>query len=314
MKPANLTITVLLLSGFAFADPAVVALKDTAYVKGPTVTLGDVADIEGEDAAYLESIELTSAALPGATRRLNAAVIYSRLEQAGVFAEEVELRGPDIVSATTIHLELTPEMIGGDLRGFIEAEMPWEPGQAVIDVVPPAQGLSVSDGHVEFRWRTSPGYEFLGNGSFRGEVLVDGRVEQSFYAKAAIEAYGEVVVASREISRGERLSSANLKLDQRALSSTGPGVYFSLSELEGLVAKSSIMRGQVVVDRKVEAPMLIKRNQIVTVETRLGSLVVQAQAKALDAGAAGDFIALESVSSERELSGLVRADGTVLVE
>lgn len=314
MRAVNVSLVFLMACGATFADPAVVALRESVYVSGPTVTLGDVADIEGDDAAYLASIELTSAALPGATRRLNSAVIYSRLEQAGVFPEEVDLRGANLVSATTIHLELTPEMIAGDLRGYVEAAMPWDADQATVDVYPPAQGLVVSDGHVEFRWRTNPGYDYLGNGTFRGEVLVDGQVEQSFYAKASIEAYADVVVASRDISRGERLTRANLELDKRALSSVGRGAYFEFEDLSGLVAKATIIRGQTVSDRKVEAPILIKRNQIVTVETRLGALTVQAQAKALDSAAAGETLLLESLSSERELSGVVRADGTVEVE
>lgn len=314
MRAISLTAIFVLGSVTALADPAVVALRENVYVKGPTVTLGDVATIDGEDAEYLASIELTSAALPGATRRLNSAVIYSRLEQAGVFPEEVDLRGANLVSATTIHLELTREMIGGDLRDFIQDEMPWDADQATIDVYPPSQGLVVSDGHVEFRWRTNPGYDFLGNGSFRGEVLVNGEVEQSFYAKASIEAFADVVVATRDISRGERLTSANIGLDKRALSSVGRSAYFDADQLSGLVAKATMIRGQVVTDRKVEAPILVKRNQIVTVETKLGALTVQAQAKALGSAAAGDMLVVESPSTKREMSGVVRPDGTVVVE
>lgn len=314
MRRVHLIPILMLLPAAAWAEPNVVALRDAVYVSGPTVTLGDVAVIEGEDAAYLASIELTSAALPGATRRLNPAIIYSRLEQAGVFPEEVDLRGANLVRATTISLELTPEMIGADLRAYIEREMPWDPDQATIDVYPPAQGLVVPDGQVGFRWRTNPGYDFLGNGSFRGEVLVNGEVEQSFYAKASIEAYVDVVVAARDLSRGDRLSTSNLALEKRALSHVGRSAYFDPAQLHGLVARGTLVRGQVITDRKVEAPIVVKRNQIVTVETKLGALTVQAQAKALGSAAAGEVVLLESVSSKRELSGVVRADGTVTVE
>lgn len=313
IRTIGLTIALLLLAGLAMAEPPTVELKRQVYVKGPNVTLGDIAEIAGDGAPYLKAIKVATAAMPGATRRLNAAIVRLRIEHAGLDPKNIIFRGPSLVHATTLSLDVSAEVLAASLRNFIEAEMPWAPDQATVDVLPPAQGLVVSDGEIDIRWRPNPVYNYLGAGSFRGEILVDGRVERRFYARAHIEAYDDVVVASRGLSRGERITASNVRLEKRALSRLTQGVYFSPEDLRGFVARTSIRQGQLVTERKVSPPELVKRNQLVIVETSIGTLTVQAQAKALNAAVVGDIVLCESTGTGQEYSGMLRSDGVVVV-
>jgi flagella basal body P-ring formation protein FlgA len=52
----------------------------------------------------------------------------------------------------------------------------------------------------------------------------------------------------------------------------------------------------------------------VSVETRVGQLMIRGQAKALADGVAGDMILLLNVASNQKLSGVVRPDGVVEVQ
>ncbi len=291
----------------------IVTLRTTAYVKGPSVLLGDIADIEGEHAATLSVVAVTPAAMPGMSKRFTASLVESRLDSAG-FNEGIELRGPNRVVATTRHLEVSDEMIAEDLRQYIQLEMPWSPQDTIVDIVAPAQGLVVSDGDVTLQWRSNPEYNYLGNGTFRGELLVDGQIEKSFYAKARIETYDFVLVAARSLSRGDRLSSGNVRLEKRALSTLTSGAYFSPDDVRGYVAKASIFQGQVITDRKVTAPVLVKRNQSIVVETTIGSLTIQSRAKAMNSGAAGETVVCQSLSSKEEFTGVLQSDGVLVVE
>jgi len=136
------------------------------------------------------------------------------------------------VMATTRHLEVTPEMIAEDLRNFIEIEMPWQLDATTIEVTPPAQELVVPDGQIEFRWMTNPQYRFLGAGAFRCDILVDGRVERSLQARARVESYGEVVVATTDISRSEPLTARNTRIEKRELSDLEDGVFYDLDSIQ----------------------------------------------------------------------------------
>ena len=300
-----------LIAASAAADT--VTLRDQAFVQGPTVRLGDVAEIHGENAAALADVELVQSAPPGSIKRLTASLVESRLHAEG-FGAAVSVDGARNIAATTMHLEVSRGMLAEDLRAYIEREMPWDMDAAMIDVVMPAADFRVPDGQVSIEWRVDPQYRYLGQGSFRGEILVDGRVEQAVFAKANVAAYDEVVVAVQPISRGDLIGAGNVRLERRELSSLREGVFFDVRDVSGMVAKTTIQPGQALSDRRIAMPILVKRNQYVAVETRIGSLVVRAQARALQDGAAGDFINLENTGSGLEMSGVVRRDGVVEVQ
>ena len=306
------TVAAALLFGGAPAHT--ITLKPEAFVKGPEVLLGDVAEIQGPEAESLAAISLMPAALPGSTTHIHTALVESRLDQSGVDAERVAIRGPMRAAATTRYLDITREMIAADLRNHIALEMPWDPARAMVEVAPPSQDYRVSDGNVEFRWQRNPQYTFLGAGVFRGDVLVDGRIERSFHAKASIQAYGEIVVAASDLRRGEHISVNDLTLETRELSGLDRRVFFDATDLEGYVAKTTIMAGQPITEREIAPPVLVKRNQMVLVSATSGALTVTTRAQALQDGAEGDYVTLRNPASREEFSGLVRKDGTVAVE
>ena len=300
--------------GVAEARAETVTLKAEVYVKGPRVLLGDVATVSGEDAELLKRIVLAPAAMPGSYRRLNAALVRSRLIEGGLEEWEIEIVGSRQVTATTLHLEVTGGMIAEDLREFIRREMPWDPDATIVEVFAPASKYIVSDGTVDFRWRANPQYQYLGRGSFRGEILVDGQVEKTFFAKAKISTYEEVIIASAAIARGDTISTVNTHLENRELSALKGKPYFALDEIRGYVAKSSIYPGQIITPRKIAPRILVKRNQIIVVETTLGALTISGRGRALNAAAAGELVRAVNETSKEEFSGLLRADGVLVVD
>lgn len=318
MKSTPLLLSIIataLVFAFGLAEAEdTIRLRKEVYVKGPRVLLGDVAEVTGENAEFLSVIEVSPAALPGGTKRLNAALLYSRLRQAGVDIETIDIQGNTRVNATTLSLEITSGMLAQDLERFIAVDMPWDPAQTTVHVVPPARGYVVSDGDLELRWTPNPQYRYLGNGTFKGEILIDGNVERTVYAKARIESYGDVVVASKDISRMEATTTRNLRLEKRSLSTLERGVFFSLQDLKGYVARSTIFAGQVLTSRKVIIPKLVKRNQIITVKTTLGALTVSTQARAMSDAAAGDTLICRGIASDEKFVGVLREDGIVIVE
>lgn len=308
---------ILLVSALAAACAAgadTVTVKREAYVKGPMVYLGDIATIEGENAGALADIEVMNAAAPGASKRINAALIEARLRGAGYEAPQVRLTGAPYVQARTLHLDVTRGMIEEALREHIRDTMPWDVDAAMVEVVSSTGDFQVSDGDVSIEWRPNPQYDYLGPGTFRGAILVDGEVEETFYGKANVEAYDDVVVAMRPIQRGDRITRSNVRLDKRELASLRHGAFFSLDDVAGHVARSTIQPGQEITERKIELPRLVKRNQIIPVETRIGGLTIRGRARALSDAAAGDVVNCLNLSSKEEFVGVLRPDGVLQVD
>lgn len=304
----------LLAMGLVSAAAAdTLVLKDEAYVRGPKVLLGEVAQIEGELAPVLASIELGTAPLPGDSKRVYAALVEARIRDAGIKTDNIEVLGAPSVKATTLYLEITRDMVIGSLREFIETAMPWRPTDAIIDIVPTTVDFRIPDGEVAFNWMPNPQYRYIGPGMFRGEILVDGEVQKRFTLKASIEAYGEVVVAATDIPRGYPITASQLEVQKRSLAKVEPGTFTDPAELEDYVARTTIFPGQEITRRNVQPRILVKRNQIVAVEMQSGGLRVQTQARALTAGAAGDTILCANLNSEGEFQAVVRRDGIVVV-
>lgn len=310
----GLTIAVLMSLSCWYAGADTVTLKPEAFIKGPTVMLGDVADIEGEHAEALRSIAVTHAALPGSSRRIDASLLRSRIVSAGYDSESVDVANtPRIVTATTMHLDVTRELLMDDLRNYIHMNMPWDPEETLVDIVPPTGKTVVADGDMSIAWRANPAYKYLGLGSFRGDISVDGQLSKTVYAKATIKTYADVLVTDGGLSRGTRLTPANVHLEKRDLSTIKTGVFFGLDELNGAIAKSSIRAGQIITPDKVMAPKVVKRNQIVRVRTQVGAMVIQSQAQALSDGSVGDVLRCRNLKSKEEFTGVVGRDGILMV-
>jgi flagella basal body P-ring formation protein FlgA len=192
--------------------------------------------------------------------------------------------------------------------------MPWDPADAVIDVENPTQDYIVTDGAVEITWRSNPQYRYVGAGSFRGQIAVDGQIEKTFNCRATVEPYGEVLIARCDIPRGKVISQSDLDLDMRAVSSLRSGTYQRAEDVVGMAARMSIVTGEELTTRNLTPRTVLKRNQVVTVETSAGGLVLQGRAKAMSDACVGDMVVCQNPESNEELQGIVRGDGVVVVQ
>lgn len=313
LKQLAIAITVLGLCTGAWAEN-IVTLKQDAYVKGKKVLLGEIATIEGPDASALAGIQITASAIPGSARRIDASLLRSRIANAGYKDASVALKGTPRVTATTLSMELSSEILSEELRNHLYDTMPWAVEDTQMDILIPRGRCVVSDGDFAIRWSVSPSYKYLGQTNIRGDIVVDGVNEKTVYAKVSIKAYAQVLVTQRSIARGERINAANVQLEKRELSKLQNGVYFDLDELNGAVAKSTLSENQIISPRKVMSPKIVKRNQVVSVETRIGSLIIQSNAQALSDASVGDVIACRNIKSKEEFMGIVRKDGVVMID
>ncbi|MBI2423464.1 MAG: flagellar basal body P-ring formation protein FlgA [Candidatus Hydrogenedentes bacterium] len=291
-----------------------VVLKEVVAVKGPLLRLGDLATIESPDALALAEVEVGAAAVPGSYKNVNLSLVEASLRNAGIEGREFKFEGAAQVRAETLSLELSREMITASLRSFIEQEMPWDASEAEVEIPMVLQNVVVPDGVHDIRWKANPQYEYLGTGSFQGVIVVDGVEQKHLMARATIEAYGNVLVAATDIPRGRPISAGDLEMKKHPLSNAPANAFTDMKDAIGLVAKKTIFPGQVLTERNVEARLVVKRNQIVPVEMRVGGVNIQTSAKALMDGRANDVIVCANPSSKEEFQGLVRDDGTVVVQ
>jgi flagella basal body P-ring formation protein FlgA len=150
----------------------------------------------------------------------------------------------------------------------------------------------------------SRGLRFSGAETIR--VVARGDAARRAPAAAnAVQPQLVVVYATRAIAPGERLRPIDVEL-KPADRLTGNGPFArSLAEVEGLEATRALAAGQAIELRSLRRPLLVQRGQAVTVVARIEGVRATTTARALEEGAQGDLILLESLESRQRYSAMV---------
>lgn len=91
---------------------------------------------------------------------------------------------------------------------------------------------------------------------------------------------------------------------------------FDIAEIEDIVGqslKSSKRAGSIVTNRDLVAPILIKRNQTVSLILKSGALTLTVKGQALSSASHGDTVKVLNLKSKKIITGIALSSGTVLV-
>lgn len=114
------------------------------------------------------------------------------------------------------------------------------------------------------------------------------------------------LAAARTLPAGTIISAADL----RAIDTDRPAL-MDPSLVIGKQTRITIHEGRPIQATLLQAPKLIGRNQIVRLSFRRGPLRIDAQARSLSEGAAGDIIRVMNLDSRNIVAALVEEDGTL---
>jgi flagella basal body P-ring formation protein FlgA len=123
-----------------------------------------------------------------------------------------------------------------------------------------------------------------------------------------------VLIPNRVIYPGETIDIAALKeVTLKPGKVIPPAVAFRAPELEGKVAKRTLLPGRYIPATAVREAWLVEQGASVQVSFVSGSLTITATAVTLQPGAAGDFVRVRNIDSGKILSGTVMADGSIRI-
>ena len=121
-----------------------------------------------------------------------------------------------------------------------------------------------------------------------------------------------VWVAARDLSRGARVASGDLRL---ADAKRPPhDALRSESAALGMELRRAVREGRVVRSRWLLRPSAVKRGDQVAIVLRRGGLEIRGRGRAVTDGAVGDRIRVVNSDSRRQIVGRVEEDGSVHVE
>lgn len=325
MKPRLLTILLFsagfwLTNGGGRAAAAEIELKESAQISAPVVLLGDVAEIRDADPAVvrrLQSIVLGPA--PANRSQIPLAQVRSMLQSRGENLAQITFTGRSIVtvspvkeparrsSPTTDHQKeqaraLVQQAVRGYLQGrvfdldryVIEVELPDDAADGLLSSA--GDGLQVIGGH-------PPGVRAQPM-VFQYESPIEGR--RRLQAMVRLAPLPMVAAARYTVPRGHVLQAADLFL--KPAETTGGGGEGAITRLEEAIGKEAartLRKNEPIRREHLRTVPLVRRNDIVSVSSRIGGITVQRNMKSRGEGAIGDPVTLVSLDGRRTVLATV---------
>ncbi|MCB6177944.1 flagellar basal body P-ring formation protein FlgA [Rhodobacter sp. Har01] len=122
-------------------------------------------------------------------------------------------------------------------------------------------------------------------------------------------AQAESLVAARTLPAGSVLGKGDIMLVDAEI----PGALTDLEPALGQQTRIALYAGRPLHASDIAAPALVERNATITLVYRAGGLTITAEGRALDRAAEGEVARALNLSSKSTVSGLVAADGTIIV-
>lgn len=304
-------MSLIVLAGALSAQAAELQVRRDCQTRGTMVTLGDVVEILTNDAAereQLAGIELFPAPPAGAKRFVRAREIQDMLLVQGVNLGEHQFSGSSQITVTgtnaqerntgAMPLSLVKkaegrvnEAIAGFLNAYAGAKT-WNV-QAALDgrqarLVAAADRIAVCGGVAP--WQGSQRFEVTTQcptGATRFDVLAQVTVAPS------------VVVLTRPVGRGEMISAADVELAPGGPDDVEAVVFHSVDEVVGKEVRQAMSAGKPVMRDAVQAPVVVRRGEVVTVYARSSGIRVRTVARAREEGGMGDLITVESLDNRK---------------
>lgn len=345
---ATVAAAFLAVAGLAAAQTAggdhhsVVAMR-TSVDLGPAraVTLADIAELTGPEAAKLGALEVLTARQTGAASRgvvtVDARRVRSVLDAAGVNWGRLSLRAVTTVvrvqtqEATPRDGQLkgtSPAQGAGDEPVLVDRSRAHTVRVAIADRLGELLGVEADSIKLGFKAQDSrvldestlgrvvdvqPG---AGAGSgripLRVQVYEGDRLAVSATVTVEVLVRRGAVVTREAIDRREMIREETLLVEERWLN-PAEGTPLSLEAVVGLNARARLAPGTVITSADVEAPVVVKRGEQVLVDCVSGGVVVQIKARAVRDGRDAEVVEFTPLGSKRTFGARMNGRGRAVM-
>lgn len=171
----------------------------------------------------------------------------------------------------------------------------------VTTVAPCSQALKITP--------TSPLETALSRMNF--DVSCPGNTGWRINTAVRPDVYVPVVMPTSLIERNTVLTADNLQLKKYNVSGQRNGLVMRMEEVIGLTSKRALQPGKPLTRSELVLPILVKRDQPVTIVSHTEGITASMPGIALKNGRKGDVIKIRNASSQRVISGVVDDAGIV---
>lgn len=221
-----------------------------------------------------------------------------------------------LVSAAQVHAAgeqmLTGEKMAAALQQYVLEKGPWKPSDVEVRISG-FKPLALPPGPVKLRVLRPVKGVTPGTHSFFVAADVGGKEEAKTWVRAEVRVYADVVVSSAPLAHHEPVSSKDVRLERRDITSLSGRPLTRVADAVGKQAARAIEVNEIFVQSAVERPTLMRRGTMVVLLYETGSLRVETPGIAEEPGRVGDMIQVKNPTSGKLMRGIVLDGRTVRV-
>lgn len=290
-----------------------VALKAEAPVRGTWVTLGDVAELTGPEAARIEelkAIQLAHVPLAGAERLMTREQVLRRLHAMGVTERVMFDEAVNVARVTAVVKPLAGDALVRFGHEFLAGKASRPGASVTIEDPETPRAMTIPDVDVTLRAEMS-GRKLAGLVPVSVEAWSGDRRLARVLLSYRVHALAAVSTVTRALEPGAVIAEGDLETSERELTGVPADALTDRVTLIGLRVTRPLSAGSFVRREAVAQPLQVKRGSQVTLIARIGTVEARAAAQSKDDGANGDVITVVNLDSKRLLKARVVDPGTV---
>ena len=288
-----------------------VTLPLEASVDGSEITLGDIADVQGDvtsEVALLRDFNVGYSPAPG----------YSRVVQRWRLEQRVKRQHPGLTvnflgeSACRVWprtAEITPEELEVAARQALADEL----GTADVEVALHRELASeiVPAGRESRRIEPDRAGAQLRSGTVNVplRILIDEVKYRTVWVSFDVTLYRELPVLRRPIPLGGTIQEGDLVLRRTPVEASFRGEMLTPAKLIGATARRSLSQGRPVSTLDVTRMAAVQQGETVTLEIKNGQVLVSTKVLCMNDGFLGDVVAIRTLETGKELTAVVVQKG-----
>lgn len=151
----------------------------------------------------------------------------------------------------------------------------------------------------------------LGQQVLVADLLVDGVAQGRVKLSGDLALFGEVICLASSLPRHTRIEAGHLQRVRRNLTMLGTDLVREESAAIGKELKTTLQAGAILYGNLLQAPEMVKRNDVVSILAASDSLLVSVPGRVQSAGALGELIKVKNLMSRKEVVAKVLGPGAV---
>lgn len=311
----SFALVVLCFISASAQSKTIVRLAPETTIENDRIELGKIAEISGESSQInkLNSVSLGYAPSVGMLRELTKDRINLAIAAAGFSATDYTLDAPAKIivrrSAQSVGEKMMREAVEKAVAEQLKAE---GVNFKIVRLDLPAQ-IEIPSGEIEVKADLGNSRNLFAPFSISLEIQANKKTVRRVSAMTQIEAFADVLVASKDLTLGSKISAIDVTIENRRLEKPLASYLRNSENLRGVNLTKNISAGTVLTTDKIVSAAVIKTGDLVQIQAQSDNLKIIINGEARTNGKIGDRISVKNTQSGAILQAVVLDEKTVKV-